>query len=126
MPRAARAEGLSRRHRFSQRGSFGPVLKTGRKIRGRLAVLHVNPAPGGVSRLGVALTRKLVVLAHHRNRLKRGIREVYRRHPARDSGLDFVVMLRERVGEEAIAQVVREVATLLDDARAALPKRPGG
>ena len=122
MPRGERVEGYPRRHRFSTRGSFGPVLKTGRKIRGRLAVLHVNPAPAGVSRLGVALTRKLVVLAHQRNRLKRGIREVYRRHPVKGSGLDLVVMLRERVGDDAIPQVVAEVARLLDDAT---PRRAG-
>ena len=117
MPRGERVEGYPRRHRFSTRGSFGPVLTAGRKIRGRLAVLHVNPAPEGVSRLGVALTRKLVVLAHQRNRLKRGIREIYRRHPAKASGLDYVVTLRERVGDDAIPAVIAEVATLLDGAR---------
>jgi ribonuclease P protein component len=123
MPRGERVEGLPRRHRFSTRGSFGPALKSGRKHRGRLAVLHVTPSPGGVSRLGVALTRKLVALAHQRNRLKRGIREVYRRHPAKASGLDCVVTLRERVGDEAIAAVVAEVASLLDDAVAGRPAR---
>ena len=124
MPRGERVEGLPRRHRFSTRGSFGPVLKAGRKIRGRLVVLHVNPAPAGVSRLGVALTRKLVVFSHQRNRLKRGIREVYRRHEMKASGLDLVVMLRQRVDDDAIPGVVAEVATLLDNARAALPTTP--
>ena len=124
MPRGERVEGYSRRHRFTTRGSFGPVLKSGRKIRGRLAVLHVNPAPEGVSRLGVALTRKLVTLAHQRNRLKRGIREVYRRHPAKSSGMDYVVTLRERVGDDAIPAVIAEVAALLDGA-GSVSKRAG-
>ena len=118
MPRGARVEGYPRRHRFSTRGSFGPALQAGCKIRGRLAVLHVSPAPHGISRLGVALTRKLVVLAHQRNRLKRGIREVYRRHPVKGSGLDCVVTLRERVGDDRIPAVVAEVASLLDQANA--------
>ena len=114
MPRGARVEGLPRRHRFTTRGSFGPVLRGGRKIRGQLAVLHVVGAPDGVSRLGVALTRKLVSLAIHRNRVKRGIREAFRRHRAKSLGLECVVMLRERVDAEAIPRVVAEVVTLLD------------
>ena len=114
MPRGERVEGLPRRHRFASRGSFGPVLKSGRKIRGRLAVLHVANAAGGTSRLGVALTRKLVSLAVHRNRVKRGIREAFRRHRAKAYGLDCVVMLRERVDAAAIPEVVREVVSLLD------------
>ena len=126
MPRGERVEGYPRRHRFTTRGSFGPVLKDGRKIRGRLAVLHVSPAPAGVSRLGVALTRKLVSLASQRNRVKRGIREAYRRHPLKASGLDCVVTLRERVREETIREVVAEVASLLDEAqvRHGVARRP--
>ena len=118
MPRGERVEGYPRRHRFCSRGSFGPVLKEGRKIRGRFAVLHVSPAPAGVSRLGVALTRKLVSLATQRNRVKRGIREAYRRSPLTASGLDLVVTLREKVSDETIPQVVAEVASLFDQARA--------
>ena len=114
MPRGERVEGYPRRHRFTSRGSFGPVLRGGRKIRGRLAVLHVAGAPDGVSRLGVALTRKLVSLATHRNRVKRGIREAFRRHRAKTLGLDCVVMLRERVDAQSIPLVIAEVASLLD------------
>ena len=114
MPRGERVEGLPRRHRFSTRGSFGPVLKDGRKIRGRRAVLHVAFAPDGVSRLGVGLTRKLVALAVDRNRLKRGIREAFRRHRAKRLGLECVVMLRERVDAHSIREVLEEVSVLLD------------
>jgi ribonuclease P protein component len=114
MPRGERVEGLPRRHRFTSRGSFGPVLKDGRKIRGRKAVLHVALAADGVSRLGVGLTRKLVRLAVNRNRLKRAIRETFRRHRAKRLGVECVVMLRERVDGPSIGEVVEEVASLLD------------
>jgi ribonuclease P protein component len=117
VPRGERVEGYPRRHRFTTRGSFGPVLKDGRKVRGRLAVLHVLESPGGISRLGIALTRKLVAAASHRNRVKRGIRELYRRHELKASGLDLVVTLRERVVDESIPTVVAEVAALLDQVR---------
>ena len=112
-PRGERAEGYPRRHRFTTRGSFAPVLR-GRKIRGQLATLHVLASPGGVSRFGVALTRKLVSSAVNRNRVKRGLRELFRRHPMKGMGIDCVVMLREKVDGRSIANVVREVAVLLD------------
>jgi ribonuclease P protein component len=122
VPRGERVEGYPRRHRFSTRGSFGPVLRGGRKIRGEAAVLHVVDAPDGISRLGVGLTRKLVRLAVHRNRVKRGIREVFRRHPAKQMGMQCVVMLRSRVEEGGIDALVREVARLLDRVEATPPK----
>src|SRR5687768_9668708 len=113
-PRGERAEGYPRRHRFTTRGSFAPVLRGGRKIRGQLAILHVAASAGGVSRFGVALTRKLVSSAVHRNRVKRGLRELFRRHRAKGMGVDCVVMLRERVDARSIPNVVQEVAVLLD------------
>lgn len=118
MPRGERVEGYPRRHRFCTRGSFGPVLKDGRKIRGRLAVLHVHPAPAGVSRLGVALTRKLVGLATRRNRVKRAIREAFRRSPLKAGSLDLVVTLRERVRDEDIPAVIAEISSLMEQAAA--------
>ena len=62
MPREARKEGYSRRHRFSVQGSFGTVLRGSRKLRGRFAILHVAPGRPGLSRLGIALTALFMVL----------------------------------------------------------------
>ena len=111
MPRIARQEGYSRRHRFSERGSFGPILRGTRKHRGTLAILHVATGRPGASRFGMALTRRLVPSAVARNRLKRLARELFRRHPARIAGLDCVVTLRTRiVAEDAF---VAELGSLL-------------
>jgi ribonuclease P protein component len=114
MPRSARTEGYSRRHRFSARGSFGTVLRGSRKLRGRLAILHVAPSPDGVSRLGIALTKRLVPASVDRNRVKRMVREAFRRHPAKATGLDCVVALRERFAVTGAAPVVAEIRGLLD------------
>jgi ribonuclease P protein component len=113
MSRSARKDGYSRRHRFSARGSFGPVLRASRKVRGRLAIIHASPAAGSVSRLGVALTRRLVPSAVDRNRVKRLVREAFRRHPLKHSGLDCVVMLRERFASAQAAEIAAEVRALL-------------
>jgi ribonuclease P protein component len=114
MPRSARIEGYSRRHRFSARGSFGAVLRGSRKLRGRLAVIHVAPGREGESRLGLALTRRLVPLSVDRNRLKRLVRETFRRHIVKCAGFDCVVTLRGRFDSSQAAPMVEEISSLLD------------
>jgi ribonuclease P protein component len=117
MPRHARKEGFSRRHRFAQRGSFGPVLRSPRKIRGRLAVVHAVAGASAVSRLGIALTRRLVPSSLERNRIKRMVREAFRRHEVRDAGLDCVVTLRSRFDPATAEELRSEVASLFDQLR---------
>ncbi|HET7728576.1 MAG TPA: ribonuclease P protein component [Usitatibacter sp.] len=114
MPRNARPEGYSRRHRFAERGSFGPILRSPRKIRGALATLHAAPGRPGASRFGLALTRRLVPNSVDRNRVKRLAREAFRRHPVKAAGLDCVLSLRGRIDGVADAALAAEFAILLD------------
>jgi len=116
MPREARKQGLSRRHRFAEAGAFGPVLKAGRKMRGRLAVLHVGKSRAGVSRLGIALTRKMMPHAVDRNRVRRLVRETFRRHLAKQLSLDCVVTLRQPISRLELAPLRIELGALLDQA----------
>jgi ribonuclease P protein component len=122
MPRSARSEGYSRRHRFAQRGSFGPVLRSSRKLRGRIAILHVLQGRAGASRFGVALTKRLVPDSVDRNRVKRLAREAFRRHPCKSAGLDCVLTLRGRIGAEDDAALAAEFAALLDRVTSAEPR----
>ena len=114
MPRSARLEGYSRRHRFTARGSFGAVLRGSRKLRGRLAVIHVAPGRSALSRLGIALTRRLVPRSVDRNLVKRLVRDAFRRHMVKHAGFDCVVALRERFDASQAAPMVDEIRTLLD------------
>ena len=114
MPRNARKEGYSRRHRFSERGSFGPVLRAPRKLRSRLVVVHVMPGVGPQSRFGLAFTRRLVPSAVDRNTVKRMLRETLRRHGMKHSGLDCVVTMRERFQPGQAVEIAAEVARMLD------------
>jgi ribonuclease P protein component len=107
---ALRAERFSRRHRFTAQGSFGPLLRAPGKIRGLHAVIHVARAPQAESRLGIALTRRLIPSAVARNRVKRMLREAFRRHEVKTKGLDCVVTLRHAPhgeDERALAHEVR-------------------
>ena len=114
MLRNARKEGYSRRHRFAAQGSFGSALRSNRKLRGRLAVIHVTPRGETQSRLGVALTRRLVPSSVERNFVKRIVREAFRRHPVKRAGLDCVVMLRGRFERAEAAAMVAEIRALFD------------
>lgn len=114
VPRDARKQGLSRRHRFAERGAYGPLLKAGRKLRGSLAVLHVAPSRTGHSRLGIALTRKMIPHAVERNRVRRLVREAFRRHLARQLAMDCVVTLRQAVPAAELAGFRTELNRLLD------------
>ena len=114
MPREARKEGYSRRHRFTARGSFGPVLKGSRKLRGRFAIVHVTAARDSHSRLGIALTRKLVPASSDRNLVKRLVRETFRRHVVKQSGLECVVTLRQKFASADVPAVIAEVASFFD------------
>jgi ribonuclease P protein component len=59
-------------------------------------VVHAGAGRRGISRLGIALTKRLVPLATDRNRVKRLVREVFRRHALKAVGLDCVVTLRRK------------------------------
>lgn len=122
MPRDARKEGYSRRHRFTTRGSFGPVLKAPRKLRGRYAILHVAPARDEHSRLGIALTRRLVPASTERNHVKRVLRECFRRHAVKRAGFDCVVTLRIKLSAADVDPLAAEVAGFLDQLHAAGPR----
>jgi ribonuclease P protein component len=116
MPGSPRAEGFSRRHRFSTRGSFGPALRSARKLRGETIVLNIAPGRAGATRLGIALTRRLVPLATERNRLKRLVREAFRRHEVKGRGLDCVVALRKPFDKSMAAPLREELLQLFDQA----------
>ena len=116
MPYRARKEGYSRRHRFAERGSFGPVLRSPRKIRGRYAVLHLMPGRAGVSRFGIAVAKRLVPLSVERNRVKRTAREAFRRHEIRVLGLDCVLSVREKLAGVEPAAFAADFAQLMDRA----------
>jgi ribonuclease P protein component len=116
--REACAEGLSRRHRFTGQGSFGAILRNSRKFRSPHAVLHVTAGRPGISRFGIALARRQAPLAVQRNRFKRALREAFRRHAVKRAGLDLVVSLRSRFERHEEPDLVREVASLFDQAAA--------
>jgi ribonuclease P protein component len=113
MSRGARKEGFSRRHRFSGRGSFSAALRSPRKLRGRVATLHIATGRPGSSRFGLAISKRITPNSVDRCRLKRLAREVFRRHAVKLAGMDLVLIPKGPMRGSDGAAWVREIEELL-------------
>ena len=91
-------------------------------MRGETLVLHAARAPGDASRIGITLSRRHVPSAVARNRIKRIVREAFRRHLLKHRGIDCVVALRDRPRPESMVRLSEEIGRLLDDLQRAEPR----
>lgn len=108
-PRRAPAA-FPRTSRLLSRRQFLAVYQQGRKVACRDLVLFAHPNDGGGCRLGITVTRK-VGGAVVRNRLKRVLREAFRRHRSRlRPSVDVVINPRRSMlslqAEEVEAQLL--------------------
>ena len=117
MPRGARREGLSRRHRFQGQDAFRPLLRTGRKFTGTYSTLHVAPGSASVARFGISVGKRSAKSAVQRNVIKRRARELFRRHALKHSKVDLVVTLSSRFELARVDLLLEELARLFETAR---------
>jgi ribonuclease P protein component len=71
------------------------------------------PGPGPSARLGLAVSRKVSKSAVQRNRIKRLVRESFRKHRAHLPALDIVVMARPGAAECDNPQLATRIDALL-------------
>jgi ribonuclease P protein component len=84
---------------------FSRVFRLGRRTGGGgLTVITVENSEGH-PRLGLAIAKKHLKLASHRNRLKRIIRESFRQNQSEFAGIDIVVLSRPDVSKRDKAQI---------------------
>ena len=88
-------QALPAAERIRRRPDFERVYKAGAKAHGRFMTVFVLPNGCVAPRIGVAATRK-VGSSVDRNRAKRLVREVFRRHKTA-AGLDIVVVPRREM-----------------------------
>ena len=86
---------FARRYRLTKTDEFSSVFGFRRAIRGKLLMLHYQPRPDGLNdaRLGVVVGKKLLKRAVDRNRVKRIIREQFRRERRNLPACDLIVRL---------------------------------
>ena len=92
--------------RIRKGSEFTAVLRKGRKRRCPYFTLHILPTPSREhTRLGIIASRR-VGAAVQRNRAKRLLREVFRRHYSRlPSGVDLVAVARNPIATARLKDV---------------------
>jgi ribonuclease P protein component len=112
-------EGLSREQRLRRRAEFLRCYREGRRRGGRLATLFFVPNSQPGPRLGITVSRKVGKKAVVRQRLKRRVREIYRRwdHRSQLPAVDLVVNLKPDAAKtgfrELESELGRQLATLV-------------
>lgn len=79
-------------------------------------MLALRCNPDGMPRLGLAISRKRVALAHERNRIKRVAREVFRLTQDRLPGMDIVVLAKPGVEALSVAALHQQMRQALEKA----------
>lgn len=121
--RAWTDERLAPNERLRRRADFLRCYRQGRRRHGALALLYSAPNQLGHPRLGITASKK-VGAAVVRQRLKRWVREVYRRGEERRAlpAVDLVVHLQPAAASAAFASFRLELSRLLQG----LVAREGG
>ena len=105
-------EGFPKAARIRRRREFLSFGRTGEKRRTEHFVLLAEPAAER-PRLGITVSRK-VGSAVVRNRLKRRVREIYRRHPERGTWeKDLIVIAKPGAGQLSSDAIRRNLAVAL-------------
>ncbi len=116
--RPARSETLPRDERLRRRREFLTCYRRGRRRHGSLLILYAFPNALSHPRLGITASRKVggAVLRH---RLKRRIREVYRRWSGRTSlpAVDLVVHVKRAARESDFPALRKDLERLLTSLR---------
>jgi ribonuclease P protein component len=113
-PTEAQDERLRPAERLRRRADYLRCYRTGRRRHGSLAILYFIPNELGHPRIGITASRK-VGKAIVRHRLKRRIKESYRRWKRRGSlpAMDLVVHLKPEAGGADFATFRAELLRLL-------------
>ena len=121
----ARSEALPREERLRHRREFLNCYRRGRRRHGALLILYAQPNALPHARLGITASRK-VGGAVERHRLKRRIKEIYRRWSGRSSlpAVDLVVHVKPEAGRAEFQALRRDLLRLLESqARRSGPAR---
>jgi len=111
-PAARIPESFGRNRRVLRRADFLETYSSGRRFVGRWLVFFVRPARGPCARLGVTITKK-TGSAVVRNRLRRRLRELFRRCAGFRTPLDVVVNVRAGAETTDFAELSRDFAKLV-------------
>jgi ribonuclease P protein component len=90
----APGERFTKSQRLTQRRDFALVLGSAQRAQTKHFRVYVKAASQPRARLGIVVSKRIVRHAVARNRIKRLIREVYRREQSSIAPMDIVVLAR--------------------------------
>lgn len=103
--------------RLLKRGEFLRIKRIGKRVQNRHFIAVFTPAPGGRSRLGITVTKR-VGNAVVRNRIKRLVRECFRTDGRRLAGLrDVNVIARKEAAGIPPEEAARSLRNVLERVR---------
>ena len=112
----SRHASFPRKRRLLNPAQFHRVFKNGKRIKGKNMTLIVAANELNHPRLGLAVSKKALSRAVQRNRIKRLVRESFRRR--RDlPAADFVFMAQWPLGSMNNAEIIQRLAELWAHAR---------
>ena len=109
-------QAFARRYRLTKTDEFSSVFGFRKAIRGKLLMLHYQPRAAGNddARLGLVVGKKLLKRAVDRNKVKRVVRERFRRRRADLPPYDLIVRLAVKPQPLDAVQVADDFVALLD------------
>lgn len=110
VPRTETSRGLPKSARLRRRRDFQRVFSDAVSSADRYFTALARPGNGGGGRLGLAISVRRSGRHVTRNRIKRLVRESFRHHRERLSGLDIVVMARRGVRDATNEELYRSLA----------------
>lgn len=116
---------FARRYRLTKTDEFSSVFGFRKAIRGKLLMLHYQPRPDGLNdaRLGVVVGKKLLKRAVDRNRVKRIVREQFRRERPNLPACDLIVRLAAKPAPLDGKLVAGDFLALLEKLRRTCAKK---
>ena len=112
------SESLPPHHRVRRREEYQRCYRQGRRRHGALAIVYFVPNELRHPRIGITASRK-VGNAVARHRLKRRVKEIYRRWSERDglAPLDLVVHLKPAAASSDFSSLRKDLLRLLGGLR---------
>jgi len=107
-------EAYPRRRRLNAAKDFASALKSRWRSSATWFSAHVVRSDGAGPRLGLAVTKRVASRAVDRNRIKRLVRESFRRRASVLGAVDVVIRLRRLPGAKEWKEAGAEIGRLLD------------
>jgi len=112
MSPAAGGEGLPKRARLTKRSEFLTLSRKGKRLHTSHFIVLIKGNDVGQSRLGITVTTR-VGNAVVRNRIKRLVREFFRRHKEMIQTNDLVVIAKQSAAQISLQEVTGELGGVL-------------